>query len=220
MNGIFHTKNGREFTIEMGKKISVFPNTSYGYPDTNKRYEFYPYSSAPEMENINKSIDNTLKKILNNCNQLTPIKYFCPKLGLYFSSNNEFYEIFKTDKGFSVGKIIIKYEKLDYHQVIRELDLGHIVNIYGHVIEPDKWYACRNDVTILDRLDLSEELKNLYLKLLDESKKIVNDTDGGYALVKRSSQGFANQLFITAVAGFATGIIFILLILTIKKYLW
>ena len=93
------------------------------------------------------------------------------------------------------------------------------MNIYGHVIEPDKWQACRNDITILDQLDLNEELKNLYIKLLDESKKMVNDTEGGYALVKRSSQGFASQFFITAVAGFGTGIIFLLLILVIKNYL-
>ncbi len=219
MNGIFHTKNGREFTIEMGGKISAFPNTSYGYPNAKKRYDFYPYSSIQGMKTMNNSIDITLKKILDNRHQFTPIKYFCPQLGLYLSNNNELFEIFKTDKGFSVDKLRIKYEKLDYQQIIKELDLGHIVNIYGHVIEPDKWQACRNDITILDQLDLNEELKNLYIKLLDESKKMVNDTEGGYALVKRSSQGFASQFFITAVAGFGTGIIFLLLILVIKNYL-
>lgn len=221
MNGCFCNNKGNQFTIEIGDKVSVFPQDDSGYPILSKRQDFYSYDSLEQITSLNSSIDSGYKAVLYNCNKVTPIGYFCSNLGLYLTSKNELYEIVKTSKGYSRIHIDITFEKNNYNDIIMLLDQGKVANVSGYAIRPDIWKACFNDESILDNLQLTLEEKNIYLKLLSEASKTRSENDGGYALVKRSNHGngFVSEIFLMAIAGFSAGVIFIIILSIIKRYM-
>ncbi|MBQ9318961.1 MAG: hypothetical protein IJR82_04955 [Bacilli bacterium] len=221
MNGSFCNKQGEKFTIEIGDKMSVFPQDKAGYPILNKKHDFYSYDSLEQIASLNTSIDSRYKVVLDNCNRVTPIQYVCLELGIYLTKKKELYEVVRTSKGYSAFPIHITYEKINFSEIIMLLDQGSPANVYGYMINPNIWKEYLSDESILDNLPLSPEEKNIYLTLLSEARKIRSDNDGGYALVKRShhGSGFVSQIFLIAMAGFSAGVLFIFILSAIKHYM-
>lgn len=214
MNGSFHTKGGKRFTIEMGDKISVFPEDEAGLPILSKRYDFYSYDSIEKIDSLSSSIDSTYKNVLANCHKVMPIKEVCLPLGLYLTKDNRMCEIIKTANGYSISYVSMNFEKINSAIVIKNLEKGQEANIYGFKIKPSIWKACLNNDKLLDSMLLPEKEKNIYLMLLSEARNI-----RGKSAKRYQENGFVSQIFLMAIAGFSAGVVFMLILSVIKHYM-
>lgn len=226
MSGEFNLGE-QHFIIQIvDSNIRIFTTNQYGMPDNE--ITIINYDDTNDKNYISYDMDDSLKNLINNLNKSYPLLCISLQENIVITKDYQIYKIIKQN-GYKIYRVPVQYNNIGNKEnndlLLEKLDMGRSITKNGFVIEKESFDLCLRDETILNSIsDL--QLKNTYLELINSYKNRNTDKQGGSGDVdakvksKRRGSGFINNILVMSLAGFTTGVVFTLIFIIIRRYLF